>query len=199
MVSVCLLLSEQQNWAPKVSTMTRKTIKELNVVIEVLEEKMKAFEHVAKILETFTVSDIVKKFEEIYLIGAKMERIKIDFMEKETSKAEELPKIKTQYLKCRNCEKEFTLRKQLKQHIAEYHAITIDCKFCDTIPCKRNFYNLYDFDWTVKTANVQNNALIIRISDEVCFQGSLKSAARCCCWIISWTLGRHLVCATKDI
>ena len=109
--------------------MARKTVKELNIDFVELEEKVKAFEIVAKVLEKFDILDVVRKLEKIDIIEAKLDKLneKNNLKEKEANNAEDVALVSTQSFECRKC----TTRKHLKQHITKYHAVRIECQFCE--------------------------------------------------------------------
>ena len=97
--------------------MTRKTVKELNIDFVELEEKMKAFEIVAKLLEKFDILDVVRKLEKIDIIEAKLDKLneKNNLKEKEANNVEDVALVSTQSFNCRKCKKTFTTIKHLKQ------------------------------------------------------------------------------------
>ena len=113
--------------------MTRKTVKELNIDFVELEEKMKAFEIVAKVLEKFDIIDVERKLEKIDISEAKLDKLnkKNNLKEGEANNVEDVALVSTQSFNCRKCKKTFTTRKHLKQHITKYHAVRIEYQFCD--------------------------------------------------------------------
>ena len=56
-------------------TSSRKTVKELNVIVEALEEKVKNLEKITKVLEKYEISDILNKVKKIDIVEEKLNDI----------------------------------------------------------------------------------------------------------------------------
>ena len=89
--------------------MARKTVKELNVVVEALEERLKGFKQVAKLLQNININDIVRKLEKVDALEKKVESMD-ENVKKDATNVEEIASDDNQIFKCRRCDKKFAVK-----------------------------------------------------------------------------------------
>ena len=108
-------------------TTSKKTVKELNVVVEALENKMKQFDNLAKLLENCDIQGLLEKVKKIDIIEEEL-KVLGENVPKTGQQESDLEGRKT--FNCRICKQEFSRKKQLKVHVTENHPIQIECNIC---------------------------------------------------------------------
>ena len=119
----------------------KKTVKELNEDVKVLEDRVKQLEQIGKVFDMLNNVDVKELDDKIKMINEARNDSKIINIEKKINQLEDLMSKKQENsdmnvinhkeYSCKNCDYKVQDKSELKQHIKTKHPKEIKCKVCD--------------------------------------------------------------------